>query len=251
MGIPKVIHYCWFGNQPLPSKLKTYIKSWKKFCPDYTIIQWNENNFDLSSNRYAYEAWCTGKWAFVSDYARLKIIYEQGGIYLDTDVELIRPLDSLLKYNGFIGFQADGQAATGLGFGAVKGHPVILALLKEYDDIPFLQENGRPDTTPCPLRNTAALRKLGFDCNPNIIQQIDNFYLFPPEFFCPKDFKTYKMRRTANTYSIHHYRASWRTPEQLAYDRHLRRTTKLEKLLGPRIFHSVKYLWHRLHGKPQ
>lgn len=105
MSIPKKIHYCWFGRNPLTESAKKCIESWKKYCPEYEIIEWNENNFDLTENRYAREAYEQKKWAFVSDYARLKIVYEQGGIYMDVDVELIKPLDELTELDGYMGFE--------------------------------------------------------------------------------------------------------------------------------------------------
>ena len=165
MSIPKKIHYCWFGRNPLPESAKKCIESWKKYCPEYEIIEWNEDNFDLTENRYAREAYEQKKWAFVSDYARLKIVYEQGGIYMDVDVELIKPLDELTELDGYMGFEKeiDGQMwiATGLGFGARAGHPIIGALLKDYEDIPFIKEDGRLDTESCPGRNTRTLRTFG------------------------------------------------------------------------------------------
>ena len=113
--IPKVIHYCWFGGGQMPAIHQKYIRSWKKYCPDYEIVRWDESNFDIHENCYAEEAYQCGKWAFVSDYARLKIIYDHGGIYLDTDVELLKPLDPLLEYEGFMGFQNDALVSSGLG----------------------------------------------------------------------------------------------------------------------------------------
>ena len=107
MSIPKKIHYCWFGRNPLPESAKKCIESWKKYCPEYEIIEWNEDNFDLTENRYAREAYEQKKWAFVSDYARLKIVYEQGGIYMDVDVELIKPLDELTELDGYMGFEKE------------------------------------------------------------------------------------------------------------------------------------------------
>lgn len=251
MSVPKVIHYCWFGGNPLPPSALKCIKSWKKFCPDYQIIEWNESNFDISGNRYAREASSAGKWAFVSDYARLKIIYDHGGIYLDTDVELLCSFDPLLDSDGFLGFQSDGFVATGLGFGAVRHHPVIHALLDDYQNIPFFLENGKEDLMPCPNRNTKVLQQLGLTANMHRIQNIKNLLVYPPEYFCPKNFYTGHLKITRNTYSIHHYDSSWFSPERKAYIRHLHRMHRLEKLLGSKLFAFIKYLWHRLHGKPE
>lgn len=139
MSIPKIIHYCWFGGGPISAESQKCMESWKKYCPDYKIMAWNEQNFDISTNRYAQQAYEAKKYAFVSDYVRLAVLYEYGGIYLDTDVELVRPLDELLELPGFMGFQTNNEVATGLGFGARKGNSVVQALLRDYDALDFLQ----------------------------------------------------------------------------------------------------------------
>ena len=130
--IPKIIHYCWFGRNPKPELAVKCIKSWKKRCPDYEIIEWNEDNFDISSCplyvRQAYEA---KKWAFVSDYVRLKVVYDEGGVYLDTDVELKKGLDALLAYDAYFGFEDGTHVNTGLGFGAVKGAPILKEMMQD------------------------------------------------------------------------------------------------------------------------
>ena len=143
MSIPKVIHYCWFGKGEMPKIAQKCIKSWKKYCPDYEIICHNEENFDISQNRYMKEAYDAKKWAFVSDFVRLKVIYDHGGVYLDTDVELLKPLDPLLECRGFMGFDEKGIVATGLGFGAERGNEIVGAFLKDYEDIPFILPDGR------------------------------------------------------------------------------------------------------------
>ena len=133
MSIPKIIHYCWFGGGPISAESQKCMESWKKYCPDYKISEWNDQNFDISTNRYAQQAYEANKYAFVSDYVRLAVLYEYGGIYLDTDVELVRPLDELLELPGFMGFQTNNEVATGLGFGARKGNSVVQALLRERE----------------------------------------------------------------------------------------------------------------------
>ena len=188
MSIPKVIHYCWFGGTEMPAAYKKYMESWKRYCPDYEIKLWNEQNFDFSGNLYARQAYEQKKWAFVSDYARLKIIYEFGGIYLDTDVEILRPLDDLLELKGFLGFQDNKEIATGLGFGAEKGNPVIKAMLADYADAAFILPDGTYDTTPCPERNTEALIPLGFRAD-GCMQTVDGVTLFPADYFCPIGFR--------------------------------------------------------------
>ena len=131
MNIPKVIHYCWFGKGKMPNLAEKCIESWKKYCPEYKIVCWNEDNFDVNQNRYAKEAYDAGKWAFVSDYVRLKVLHDEGGIYLDTDVELIKPLDKLIEEIGFMGFDDKGVVSTGVGFACEKGNQLVAALLGE------------------------------------------------------------------------------------------------------------------------
>ena len=133
--IPKKIHYCWFGNNPLPEKDRKCIESWKKYCPNYEIIRHDENNYDISKNKYMKQAYESKKWGFVPDYARLDIIYNEGGIYLDTDVELTKNLDELLKYDAYMGFEDDIHVSPGLGFGAIKHHEGIKKLyVKPYSN---------------------------------------------------------------------------------------------------------------------
>ena len=236
MSIPKVIHYCWFGKGELPKLAKKCIRSWQKYCPDYQIICWNEDNFDISSNRYMKEAYEAGKWAFVSDYARLQIIYEQGGIYLDTDVELLKPLDHLLNAKGFMGFDEKGIVATGLGFGAEAGNPIIGEFLKDYRDISFYLADGSMDLTPCPDRNTQALERLGMDMKNTNQTFLDTVFL-PKEYLCPMDYCTGKKTITKNTCSIHHYCATWTSKVT-------KRTTRLKRILGVKLYNKIygKYL---------
>lgn len=239
MSIPKIIHYCWFGNGNIPKIAEKCIDSWKKYCPDYKIICWNETNFDLSQNRYASEAYKAGKWAFVSDYVRLKVIYEYGGIYLDTDVELIKPLDSLLQGSGYMGFDEKGIVATGLGFGAEAKNEIIGAMLKDYDKIPFILPDGSYDLTPCPDRNTLSLERLGMDIK-NTCQTFMGMRFLPQEYLCPMDYYTGKKKITNNTYSIHHYCATWTSPVT-------KRTTRVKRIIGVKMYDKLygKFL-HKL-----
>jgi len=249
MSIPKVIHYCWFGGNPLPADVQRCIESWKKYCPDYEIRRWDESNFDCTQNLYARQALKAKKWAFASDYARLKIVYDEGGIYLDTDVELLRPLDDLLELPGFMGFEPSypGGAfpcvvATGLGFGAQKGNAVVGALLHDYDGIPFYREDGKQDITPCPERNTATLVKLGLVPD-NRRQTVGGVEIFPSDYFCPMNYMTGETNITENTYSIHLYQMSWKSP----FDQ------KIKKLFGAKAYdlwdNNIKWLPLRLLGQ--
>ena len=142
--IPKKIHYCWFGKNPLPRSVKKCIASWRKFCPDYQIIEWNESNFDVNSHPFIKSAYDNKAWAFVSDYARLKIVYDNGGIYFDTDVELLKNIDHLLENNFYIGVQQSGLlCTTGLGFGAERENDYVCSMLKKYDELVYTEAGKR------------------------------------------------------------------------------------------------------------
>lgn len=211
--IPKTIHYCWFGRNPKPALAEKCIKSWKKHCPDYEIIEWNEDNFDISACplyvRQAYEA---KKWAFVTDYVRLKVVYDNGGIYMDTDVELIKNLDSLLSNKAYFGFEDGVHIATGLGFGAIKKHPILKGMMNDYIDISFIKPDGNYDTITCPQRNTSVFIKHSLIQN-NSKQVIGGCLVLPSEYLCPIDYNTGKKKITKSTLSIHHFSASWQDKE--------------------------------------
>lgn len=154
--IPKKIHYCWFGGNPKPEIIERCIASWHNFCPGWEIIEWNEENYDINAIAYMAEAYAAKKWAFVSDVARLDIVAKHGGIYLDTDVELLAPIEDLIGNGAFFFFETERNVNTGQGFGAVEGHPAVTAMLRYYDSRPFLK-NSRQDLTPCPVGNTEML----------------------------------------------------------------------------------------------
>ena len=206
MQIPKKIHYCWFGRGEKNDLMKTCIESWKSMMPDYEIIEWNEDNF-CSDNRYFNEALAMKKYAFASDYARLKIIYDNGGLYLDTDVEIIKDLTPILNNGPFMALETSNNVATGLGFYAEKNNELVGEILHSYDKIPFVTENAI-DNTPCPQRNTLVLKQYGFQYK-QIVQKIKNVTIYPAEYFCPMNYDTAKIHTTKNTYTIHHYSYSW------------------------------------------
>ena len=239
MSIPKVIHYCWFGKGKMPSLSEKCIESWKKYCPEYKIVCHNEENFDITQNRYAREAYEAGKWAFVSDYVRLKVLYEEGGIYLDTDVELIKPLDALIEKNGYMGFDDNGLVSTGLGFACEKGNSLVGALLSDYNDISFVLPDGSYDLLPCPDRNTKTMQKLGLDIN--IQDQIFmGLRILPEDYLCPMKYYTGRKKITQNTYSIHHFCASWTSPRS-------KRTLFVKRIIGVKLYDKIygKFL-HKL-----
>ena len=207
MMIPKNIHYCWFGRGEKPALAKKCIASWERVCPDYMITEWNEDNFDTRHNAYLEWCWRSRKWAFLSDLARLMIIYEHGGIYLDTDVEAIRPYDDLLGYNAFFGFESENCINTGLGFGSIPGHPVLKRMMEPYYAMKP-EEDGSFPTVNCPHLNTQALIPYGLTLNGQR-QNVMNAEILSPDFLNPYDDPTGKLRKTGNTISIHWYGKSW------------------------------------------
>jgi hypothetical protein len=211
--IPKKIHYCWFGGDPIPDKFKRYIESWKKYCPDYEIKEWNELNYDVTKNRYMWEAYKKRKWGFVPDFARLDIIYSEGGVYLDVDVELIKPLDDLLVLHGFMGVEKSSKmVALGLGFGAERGNNIIKAMMEDYRYRRFIKDNGELDTVPSPAINTRILKKHGYKYS-NEIQTVGDITVFPSQYFCPMDYQSGEIKLTDKTIAIHHYAGTWQTEE--------------------------------------
>lgn len=206
--IPKKIHYCWFGGEPFPTDIKKYIDSWKKYCPDYEIIQWNESNYNVHKNLYVESAYESEKWAFLTDYARLDIIYHEGGIYLDTDVELIKSLDKLLYDSCYMGMEQIGTVNTGLGFGAEAGCKFLYENMKLYENKTEFMKNGKFMPPICVRLTTKLLSKKGMQ-KINEIQNIGEVKIYPTDYFCPLKMGTNKLYITDNTVSIHHYSASW------------------------------------------
>lgn len=202
--IPKKIHYCWFGRKELPEKAKKCIASWKKYCPDFEIIEWNEDNIDVYQNQYTTYTYDNKRFAFLSDYLRLLIVYKEGGIYFDVDVEVVRPIDELLENQAFFGFETKDYINTGLGFGAEAGNAIVEAMIKEYDSL----LDGTKGTIGCPILNTQALTKLGMVPNGEK-QKVENAVIYPIECFNPYDDSTGRLYKTKQTYSIHWYAKSW------------------------------------------
>lgn len=208
MLIPKKIHYCWFGHNPIPDKNKKWMESWSKFCPDYEIIEWNESNYDITKNQYMYQAYQAGKWGFVPDYARLDIIYNYGGIYLDTDVELIDNIDDLLYQKAFAGFESDKYVNFGLGFGAQKGNFIIKALMDNYNERNFIKEDGTLDLIASPVIQTEALKVMGLRIDGEY-QVLDDITIYPEKMLCGKSLSTKRIKLKTYTKSIHHYDGIW------------------------------------------
>lgn len=208
--IPKTIHYCWFGRGPKPKLAQKCFRSWKRYARGYKIIEWNEDNFDIASSPlYVRQAYEMKKWAYVTDYVRLKVVYDHGGVYLDTDVELKKSLDPLLGHNAFFGYEAGTYIATGLGFGAVKGAPILEELMADYLEIPFVSEAGEIDMTTCPVRNTAVF--LGHGLRQDDSEQVldGNILILPTTYLCPYAYNMSLTGDLKKAYSIHWFSASW------------------------------------------
>lgn len=206
--IPHVIHYCWFGKGELPEDVKRCISSWEKFCPDYKIVRWDETNYNIHSCEFVEKAYELQKWAFVSDYARLDVVYQNGGIYLDTDVELIKPLNDIVENldEGFWGFENNDFVASGLGFAACKGNLIVKEMMDKYANLKF--EPEKMFQFSCPIINTEVLVKHGLKKN-NKLQSVEGMTVFPTEYFCPSHPRKKINNFTNNTVSIHHYKATW------------------------------------------
>lgn len=206
--IPKKIHYCWFGKNPLPKDVDSYIVTWKQFCPDYEIKEWNEQNFDVNMCKYTREAYQHKKWAFVSDVARVFALSHEGGIYLDTDVEIISSLDSLLCHKGFLGFEGSSHVATNI-MACEKGNPVISYFLEEYKHRSFIKSDGTLDETT----NVEGLTRLLVQREGLILngerQSLQDFEIYPTEVFSPYDYLTGKLHKTVDTKTIHWFSQSW------------------------------------------
>lgn len=214
MSIPKIIHYCWFGGKPKPELAEKCIRSWKKYCPDYEIREWNENNFDLSAAPgYVQQAYARKRWAFVSDYVRLLALTEMGGVYMDTDVEVIKSLDPYLKHTAFAGFENETSIQTGL-LACEKGFPLFRAFLSYYDSAEFIREDGSVDTTTNVQILSAICKEHGFVPN-GMFQQVEGLTIYPKDVFCPVEFETMKLRKTRRTVTIHWFSGSWHTEEEL------------------------------------
>ncbi len=206
--IPRMIHYCWFGKKALPDEYKRYIETWQNFCPDYKIIRWDESNYDYEKIAYTRQAYETGKYAFVSDYARLDVVYEYGGIYLDIDVEVIRNLDILLTNKMFCGFEQGNCINTGVGFGACKGFEHLKQMRNIYHEISFTDEDGNLNLTACTKYQTDYMKSIGLQRNGRM-QMVDGIRVYPRTVFAPLDFYGIHNQYSEFTHTIHHYAATW------------------------------------------
>jgi len=227
--IPKIIHYCWFGNAELSPLAQQCIASWKKYLPNYEITLWNEKNFDVEKNRFSREAYAAKRWAFVSDYVRAYALYEHGGIYMDTDVEVLKNLDSFLIHPAFSGFENDSLISTGI-MGSRSRHWWMKEILNYYENRSFYRDNGKENIKPNTFLITELAKSHGF-VEGNSYQVLDGeVYLYPSEYFCPKDPRSDQIVLTQNSHTIHHFAGSWLP-------------------LNRRIKKNLRLFWMSLFGK--
>lgn len=244
--IPQTIHYCWFGGKPLPDSARKYIESWRRYFPGYEIKEWNEKNFDVNAIAYTRDAYQAGKYAFVSDYARFWILYNHGGVYFDTDVEVIRRMDDIIAKGAFMGFELDNVKSAkkvlsinpGVGLGAEKGNPIYAEILKGFEQLNYYLPDGtRNPFTMIPMV-TRMMQDRGLVLKDEM-QTIDGITIYPNEYFNPFDDITGVLRKTANTRSIHWYAKTWieaSNPWMVSVKRLLRR------VLGTGFVGNVKRL---------
>lgn len=231
--IPKVIHYFWFGNNPLPSIVEKCIESWMKFMPEYEIRRWDESNFDVNQISYTREAYRQKKWAYVSDYARMKVLYEEGGVYFDTDVELIKSINHILEIGAFMACERKSNfypypaVATGLGMAVEAHHPILKSILDYYTNIHF--ERASAGLTVVEHVTTVLINHGLKPISEK--QTIKGITIYPTEYFCPFD-KMNRLSITNNTVAIHHYAGTW-------VGNNAKIKKKITKLLGPYLTYAI------------
>lgn len=206
--IPKIIHYCWFGRGEKPELAKKCIASWRRFCPDFEIREWNEDNCGDLAIPFMAEAYAAKKYAFVSDVMRLVVLEQYGGVYFDTDVEVLRDISPLLEDEGFIGFENDQFVNSGQVLAAIPHHPVIGAMIAEYKTLHFLNPDGSINAVGCPHLNSDVMERFGLVRNGQE-QLVAGIHVYPEDYFNPMDSTTGKLTKTEHTYSIHWYSMSW------------------------------------------
>ena len=247
--IPKVIHYCWFGGKSLPPLAKRCIKSWKKYLPDYEIKEWNEDNFNINAISYTQEAYKAKRYAFVSDYVRFYVLYHYGGVYFDTDVEIIQPIDDIIKSGAFMGCETavkenvELYVAPGLGLGFEKHNALLKVLLDLYSNLHFINADGSHNLKTIVQYTTDVLVEYGF-LKEEGIQRVKDIWIYPKDYFNPYDCETGKFIVTKNTRTIHYFAGSWKTKKERFMD-------YVEKYWGSRwvnLIHKIKILICSIKG---
>ncbi len=245
--IPKVIHYCWFGYSPLSDTMRKCIATWRHFFPDYKIKEWNERNFDVNIISYTQEAYKARKYAFVSDVARFWILYHEGGIYFDTDVEIVASFDDIIAHGAFMGVESLCQAGKlpavnpGLGLGAEKGNPFLKSIFDHYKTLSFYSATGEKNPGTVVTHTTYVLsRQYGLQSS-NAIQRLDGLTIYPMDYFCPFDDLTGVLKMTENTHSIHWFAKTWTGRPMWYYQI----TRFLHRIFGVQFFNSIKSFFGR------
>ncbi len=234
--IPKIIHYCWFGYHKKPRLIQKCIASWKKYMPDWEIREWNEENYDVRKNDYIEKAYEEKKWAFVVDYARFDILNQYGGVFLDTDVELLRPIpEEILENEAFTGFENPGRVNPGLVYGSVPEQKIVKEIMAEYENKTFGNRiEGRTENIVDVV--SGILLKNGLMVNGEF-QMAEKVAIYPRDYFCCFNFETQAFETTENTVSVHHYFASW-TPWRRRV--HFRIVKIIAMLLGKKRYLRLK-----------
>lgn len=234
--IPKTIHYCWFGGKPKPKTVQRCIDSWKKYCPDYEIKEWNEQNYDVNRIPYTRDAYQAGKYAFVSDMARFWVLYHEGGVYFDTDVEVIRPIDTLIERGPFMGWEQAGSnilyVNPGLGLAAPKGFSLYQEILDGFAKLSYYLDDGKFNPYTMIPMVTDLLKGKGLQIDGSL-QIVDGLTIYPTDYLCPMDSLTGKITKTEKTYTIHHYSMSW-LPKQTQW--RVKTMRKIRKWLSLFVF---------------
>ena len=236
--IPKIIHYCWFGGNPLPELALKCINSWKQSMPDYEIKEWNETNFDVNIISYTKEAYLAKKYAFVSDYARYWILYTYGGVYLDTDVEMVKPIYDILEKGAFMGHERDASliANPGLGMACDAGNLFVGELLSFYGDLHFFNQDGTLNMTSIGQYLSEILKGKAVATDKEI-QYVNGFYIYPGEYFGPISSITRRLLITDNTRTIHRYAATWVNQSMIL---------QIKKYIVPYIPAKILILWNKI-----
>ena len=245
--IPKIIHYCWFGKNPKPKLAEKCILSWKKYCSDYQFIEWTEDNFSLSSApQYVQDAYTEKKWAFVSDYVRFVALVEYGGIYLDTDVELLKPLDSLLCHTAFSGTEDGNFVSAGI-MGCEKGYPLFREFRDFYKTLSFYNPDGTQNTTTVVVMLTEWCKAKGYRSE-NVYQEIQGFAVYPSEYFYPLSNADRVMRKSENTIAIHWFAGSWVSAERKRKKQRRQFKNRIKPMIvaviGNNTFERLKKVFH-------
>ncbi len=250
--IPHVIHYCWFGEKPLPDSAMKCIDSWKRFCPDFEIKRWDESNFDLNSCAYVKEAYEAKKWAFVSDYARFWILYNHGGVYFDTDVELLKPIAPIIEKGAFMGVEiapgdfvggnTDLIIGPGLGIACAKGEPFLGEVLSYYQGIHFRSSDGSLNITTVGSHVTNLMKAYGLR-NEDVFQTVCGINIFPKRFFNPMDLNSGRCELSEDTVSVHHYAATWVNSKTKMRDGVFR---FIYRVFGKKVAETMKKAYRKL-----